>query len=89
MLIASSLAEHQPQLSQGRMTQIKAALVKANTLGFLCLDFSYSKSAIDIQQDAAGGFREIPTMQQLHIWKFMRHHSREITAAQKALSKTL
>lgn len=49
MLVAEMLAEHIDRLSQGRMTQIKAALVNADFLGFLCfrLNSVESHRAID------------------------------------------
>ena len=51
MLVVAFLAEHKPEQSQGRMTQIKAALVNVNLLGFLCLEFSCGQDVISIQED--------------------------------------
>ncbi len=38
MLVAELLAKHTDTLTQGRMTQIKAAIVNADILGFFCFD---------------------------------------------------
>lgn len=49
MLVAELLAKHIGKLTQGRMTQIKAALVNADLLGYLCFDlrFAGTHRAID------------------------------------------
>ncbi|OQN95566.1 hypothetical protein B0A48_18501 [Cryoendolithus antarcticus] len=42
MLVAEMLAAHIDKLTQGRMTQIKAALVNADLLGYFCFDLRFA-----------------------------------------------
>lgn len=83
MLVVSLLAEHKPERSQGEMTQIKAALVNANLLGFLCLESSYAQDVVSIQEAQAGIFKEKHGVEQVQLYKFMRHHRQEITKTQE------
>jgi dsRNA-specific ribonuclease len=84
-VVVSFLTEHQKQLSQGRMTQIKGALVNVHFLGFLCLAFSHEqKEVISIQEQPGRKFREKIGMEQVYLWQIMRQHNPEIVKMQSA-----
>ncbi|OQN96097.1 hypothetical protein B0A48_18343 [Cryoendolithus antarcticus] len=44
ILVAELLAEHIDKLTQGLMTEIKAALVNADLLGYLCFDLRFAET---------------------------------------------
>ena len=71
-------------LSQGRMTLIKAALVNADILGFLCLDFGIEEETVSIVQHPSGTFEEKMGAKKMNLWKYMRHSNRAIAEAQTA-----
>ena len=52
MLVAELLAEHIDKLTQGRMTQVKAALVNADLLGFLCFHLRSQETHRAIKTDS-------------------------------------
>lgn len=81
MLVTSFLVGQ--NLSQGVMTQIKAALVNANLLGFFCMDFSIDRNVPYIREGPTGVFEEKCRVEPLQLWKFMRHHHREVSSAQE------
>jgi len=82
-LIVSLFAKQKPEQSQGQMTNIKAVLVNADILGFLCLEFSHSREVRSVQERPTGVFREMIGVEQIQLWKFIRHHSQDIANAQK------
>jgi dsRNA-specific ribonuclease len=82
-LIVSLFAQQKPEQSQGQMTNLKAALVNADILGFLCLEFSHGREIRSVQERPAGVFRERIGVEQIQLWKFIRHHSQDIANAQK------
>ena len=69
------------------MAQIKAALVNADLLAFLCLEVSLMQDAVNIQQQGERAFCEVHKEEKIELWKFMRRHGREVTEAQQACVK--
>ncbi|KAI9372339.1 hypothetical protein BJX61DRAFT_552965 [Aspergillus egyptiacus] len=51
MLIVDTLLHHPTQFPQGEMTRIKHALVNANLLAFLCMEFSFTQPVTDVSID--------------------------------------
>lgn len=84
MIVVSVLSKHKPPLSHGAMTRVKAALVNADFLAFLCLEFSITYDIVNIQQKKSREFYEVHADDHTELWRFMRHHSQEIMAAQQA-----
>jgi dsRNA-specific ribonuclease len=83
MVVVLALVESKPDLSHGDMTAIKAALVNANLLGFLCMEVSLEQDAVIIQQMSNGTFSEVHRKDRIELWEVMRHHSQDITRAQR------
>jgi dsRNA-specific ribonuclease len=86
IIVVTELFEHNPDLSHGDMTSIKAALVNADLLAFLCMEISCAQDTVEIQQKN-GKFCAVHEEGQIELWKFMRHHSQEIMKAQQACLK--
>ena len=84
VLIARHMATRLDCLSQGRMTQLKAALVNARLLGFLCLDLRHRETHRAVQTNAAGRTTETTTTREVHLATYMRAASLDLTAAQHA-----
>jgi len=81
MVVAGLLAKQ--SISQGEMTRIKSAVVNGHLLGFFCLEFSIEEDVINVEQSLPGVFKTSIFQKQLHLWKFMRYHSQEVTLAQE------
>ena len=84
VIVVTVLFEHNLALSQGKMSAMKAALVNADFLAFLCMDVSLMQDTVDIQQHTNGKFNEVHGKRQIELWKFMRHHSQDVMKAQQA-----
>lgn len=69
MVVVSVLAAQPNQISQGKMTLIKHAVVNANLLAFLCMDLA-------VPDQTAGG--------QIALWRFLRFHGPTIQIALRA-----
>jgi dsRNA-specific ribonuclease len=89
IIVVPVLFEHKSDYSHGEMTSIKAALVNAELLAFLCMEYSLVQDTVDIQQKNIGRFCEVHGERQIELWKFMRHHSPDIIKAQQACLKRL
>ena len=87
MIVVTAIFEEKPNCSHGSMSQIKAAIVNANLLAFLCLEVSLTQDAVHIQQEGERTFYEVHEEEKIELWKFMRRHGREITEAQQACVK--
>ena len=84
VIVVSLFFEHNSDWSHCDMTAMKAALVNAELLAFLCMGTSLVQETIDIQQETNGELSEVHGKRQIELWKFMRHHSEEIMKAQQA-----
>jgi hypothetical protein len=87
MIVVTAIFEENPNCSHRSMSQIKAALVNADLLAFLCLEVSLTQNAVHIQQKGERTFYEVHKEEKIELWKFMRRHGREITEAQQACVK--
>ena len=83
MLVARHMASRLHILSQGQMTQIKAALVNAQLLGFLCLDTRGYQTHRSVDTDAIGQSTETTSTREVHLATFMRAASVDLVAAQR------
>ena len=84
ILLAQHMAAYIDRLSQGRMTQLKAALVNAHLLGFLCLETRRSQALRAVSTDNAGQSTETTRTCETQLMDFMRTASTELTIAQRA-----
>ena len=84
MIIARRLATKLDRISQGRMTQLKSALVNARLLGFLCLDLHQRVTHRAVRADVKGLITETTSTREVHLVTFMRSASPELLVAQHA-----
>lgn len=94
-IITTSLYEHKPPLSHFQMHVIRTAMVNADFLGFMCLEWAVSQGATEIVETPPHGnederppqFQVVPSRTPLPLWKFLRHHSPRLAAEQSATSR--
>ncbi|PYH49827.1 putative RNA helicase/RNAse III [Aspergillus saccharolyticus JOP 1030-1] len=72
MVILTTLLAHPTEISQGRMTQIKGAVVNANLLAFFCMEFSLSQERTHVDTHSAHQITLTSTQEFLSLWHFMR-----------------
>ncbi|KAJ5982483.1 hypothetical protein N7451_012583 [Penicillium sp. IBT 35674x] len=89
IIVMSELASLPLQLSQGNMTRIKHAVVNANFLAFLCMDFGVRDATpnIDIRQTPDGETDFVSHVTEIHLWNFLRSNGPAIIMAREACSK--
>ncbi|KAJ6117880.1 hypothetical protein N7523_005778 [Penicillium sp. IBT 18751x] len=89
IIVMSMLASHSHQLSQGMMTLIKHAVVNANLLAFLCMDFGVRDPTpdVDICQTPGGEVNFISQLNEIHLWHFLRFNGPAIKIAREACSE--
>lgn len=67
------------------MTLIKAALVNAQFLGFVCIDFGIESTELfKMEEVILGVFRERFASRNQCLWSIMRYGNREVKSAQQA-----
>lgn len=69
IIVVTALSKHPVEIPQGEMTMIKAALVNANLLAFLCMDFTLTDQTTDVSDKT---FEVIPVDQHFTLWQFLR-----------------
>jgi len=87
LVIITRLSRCEPALSQGRMTRLKAALVNAALLGFICMKFGIERDVLSMKEDAPDVFVEVGQVEKVPLWKYMRHQSSYVVKAQEACGK--
>ncbi|CAN9259415.1 unnamed protein product [Alternaria alternata] len=88
VLISAFLSRCLPELSQGQMTRIKAALGNNNVLGYLCLHFSMDRNLVRIKTGPDHRPHEVRYCEKVPLWQFMRHHSPDVVHAHKNAGHT-
>ncbi|KAG2000761.1 hypothetical protein GB937_010863, partial [Aspergillus fischeri] len=84
MIIARRLYQNKPQLTESQMTQIKAAMVNGNFLAFLCRNLGLEEEIVQIYEPRTGVFDRVLQKDRLELWRFMRHDSPDVPAAQQS-----
>lgn len=80
MLVVQKLSKHIPRLSHVHMHLIKAVLVNANFLAFLCIEFYVDRESADIQQAMESADLVMTVSgQRLRLCDFMRYQHTEVT----------
>lgn len=82
MIVTRLLFERCPGLSESRMSKIRAAVVNADFLAYLCMDFAVLEDTTLIVERKKGHFEPVADTRRVELWKFMRHHNPDITHAQ-------
>ncbi|KAI9802439.1 MAG: hypothetical protein M1825_002823 [Sarcosagium campestre] len=82
MLVISYLTDNASHLPHGRMHLIKAAMVNAGFLAYLCLNASVEQDMIDVHSGKnALTFEERRTLRSVNLCRFMQHQNPHIETA--------
>ncbi|KAJ5605409.1 Dicer-like protein 2 [Penicillium lagena] len=76
MIVVSTMSAHPTQISEGRMTLIKHAVVNSNLLAFLCMDFAIPNEADKINTALDDN--------QISLWRFLRFNGPTIKVSMEA-----
>ena len=82
-IVTTTAFAHDPPLPAHRLHLIRAALVNANFLGFLCLTLSISISGFEAFGNEATKIATIDVSRPFYLWQSMRHTSPSIRIAQQ------
>ncbi|KAJ6126048.1 ATP-dependent helicase dcl2 [Penicillium samsonianum] len=85
-LVARRLHAQVPKLAEGRMTEIRAALVNADFLAFLCMDFAPTETCYYGQEITASNFGATVQPRNTALWMFMRHDASDVVKMQTSCS---
>jgi dsRNA-specific ribonuclease len=86
-LVAKSLFQHPEELSEGQMTEIRAAVVNSNMLGYVCMTHSIPRKVFGIETVTLKQFRKVRHVETMPLWKYMRYESRDLGEALDACNK--
>lgn len=80
-LVAKTLFQHFEELSEGQMTEIRAAVVNSNMLGYVCMTHSIPRKAFGIEPVTLKQFRKVRRDETMPLWKYMRYESKDLGEA--------
>jgi dsRNA-specific ribonuclease len=80
-LVAKTLFQHPEELSEGQMTEIRAAIVNSNMLGYVCMTHSISREVFGIETVTLKQIRKVRRVETMPLWKYMRHESKDLSEA--------
>jgi dsRNA-specific ribonuclease len=80
-LVAKTLFQHLEELSEGRMTEIRAAVVNSNMLGYVCMTHSIPRQVFGIETVTLKQFRKVRRVEIMPLWKYMRYESKDLGKA--------
>jgi dsRNA-specific ribonuclease len=80
-LVAKTLFQHLEELSEGQMTEIRAAVVNSNMLGYVCMTHSVPRKVFGIETVSLKQFRKVQRDETMPLWKYMRYESKDLSEA--------
>ncbi|KAJ5288314.1 ATP-dependent helicase dcl2 [Penicillium antarcticum] len=86
-LVAKRLHSQRPKIAEGRMTEIRAALVNTEFLAFLCMDFALTEEFFYGREMTAGNFKSTVELRDTALWMFMRHDASDIVRMQTSCNE--
>lgn len=95
-MITTALFELEPPLSHFQMHVLRTALVNADFLGFMCMEWSITQETKEVvetcqvegdDEEPRQLYQAISSRTSLPLWRFLRHHSPKLAAEQAATSK--
>lgn len=82
-LIIRTVYNSVPELSHHKMHLLKTAMVNADFLAFICMEWSVEEDNYDVvQKNTSLSFQTVKSVNKLPLWKFMRHTSTDLGEAQ-------
>jgi dsRNA-specific ribonuclease len=88
-VVVETMAKHSRDISHFTMHLIRAAVVNADFLAFLCLGAGLEQDRAEVTTERTTGIVEIrTTKRETYLWEFMKHSGKlELLEAQKACAK--
>ncbi|KAJ5556705.1 ATP-dependent helicase dcl2 [Penicillium frequentans] len=86
-VVSKNLYNMRLRLSEGRMTQLRAALVNADFLAFLCMAFALTEPHYPTSNSTSDACEQAAKLQITPLWTFMRHDASDIVRAQASCSE--
>ncbi|KAH7080603.1 ribonuclease III domain-containing protein [Paraphoma chrysanthemicola] len=80
-LVAKTLFQHPEELSEGKMTKVRAAVVNSNMLGYVCMTHSIPRKVFGIETTTLKQSRKVQRVENMPLWKYMRHESKYLGKA--------
>lgn len=85
-LVSKNLYNQCPKLAEGRMTELRAASVNTDFLGFLCMEFNLIEPHYYVPNSIPHDCEPSPS-KSTALWMFMRHNAPEIIKIQASCSE--
>ncbi len=92
-IVVTAMYGQEVELSHIQMHHLRTSLVNADFLAFMCMEWSIEREIIDLEfdnsvldQDGSPNIKEKVTKVSLPLWRFLRHMSSKLGAAQLATS---
>ena len=94
-VVVTAMWNQRPELSHFQMHVLRTALVNADFLAFVCMEWATEQEKTDLAEvktlGADGNLvsecKEVSTMMSIPLWRFMRHMSPKLGAVQVATTK--
>jgi dsRNA-specific ribonuclease len=94
-IVVTAIYAYEKELSHVQMHLLRTALVNADFLAFICMEWAIEQERAEIVEvkkadgsEGSGNYIEIPSMVSLPLWRFMKHMSPKLGTAQIATSKS-
>jgi dsRNA-specific ribonuclease len=92
LVVRNFQSQTSKKLSHIQMHLLRTALVNADYLAFLCMEWAVEQERTDIVEvermtDADTGLLKQDTMVSLSLWRFMRHHAPQVGIVQVTTAK--
>jgi dsRNA-specific ribonuclease len=93
-IVVKAMYDVEPELSHFQMHILRTALVNADFLAFICMDWHIEQEICNLRSSSSDGsdsdstgFDEITTRVKVPLWRFMRHMSPAMGSVQAATLK--
>jgi dsRNA-specific ribonuclease len=86
-LVSKNLYNQRPKLGEGRMTELRAALVNADFLAFLCMELTLTEPYCCKPTSIPKNGGPSPLSKIISFWMFMRHDAPELIRMQGSCSE--
>ncbi|KAJ5115579.1 ATP-dependent helicase dcl2, partial [Penicillium atrosanguineum] len=81
-LVSKNLYNQRPKLAEGRMSELRAALVNADFLAFLCMELTLTEPCYYKPSSIPDDCEPSTLLKTTPLWMFMRHNAPELIGIQ-------
>ncbi|KAJ5751466.1 ATP-dependent helicase dcl2 [Penicillium nucicola] len=85
--VSKNLYSRCPKLAEGRMTELRAALVNADFLAFLCMELTLTEPCCFKPISTPEGCEPNNLSKTISLWMFMRHDAQDLIKIQASCSE--